>query len=113
MALHNFQTRCHVIIGHNIISKTNLLIWEKRLSDFLTVSVVPQGSILSLSLFLIFNNDHLFFLNKSSYALYADDTTIHTHNINIIENDVQTECGNAQNWSKYSYKENRQHVHWD
>ena len=79
----------------------------KILSYIITVpSVVLQGSKLNPTLFLVFINDLLLFLNKSSYALYADDTTIHTHNFNIdiIENDLQTDCGNAQNWRKYSIK---------
>ena len=45
---------------------------------------------------------HLFLLNKCSHDLYADDTTIHTHNnnIDIIEYDLQTEFDNALKWSK-------------
>ena len=76
---------------------------EKGLSDFTTViSGVPQGSILGSTLFIIFINDLPLYLKNCSSDLYADDTTVHTHNNNIdtIEASLQSELGNTKTWSK-------------
>ena len=76
---------------------------EKGLSDFTTViSGVPQGSILGSTLFIIFINDLPLYLKNCSSDLYADDTTVHTHNnsIDTIEASLQSELGNTKTWSK-------------
>ena len=64
---------------------------------------VPQGSILSPILFLLFVNDMPLHLNNSTIDIYADDTTLslsaNWNNINSLTQALSNDLENIEKWS--------------
>ena len=63
---------------------------------------MPQGSILGITVFLLFINDLPLYLEACSSDIYADDTTVHTSNkhIDTVQFRLQRELNNSNDWSK-------------
>ena len=63
---------------------------------------MPHGSILGITLFLLFINDFLLHLEACSSDIYADGTTVHTNNkhTDTAEFRLQREFNNSNDWSK-------------
>ena len=65
---------------------------------------VPQGSILGPVLFSLYINDLPLHL-KVNTEIFADDTTIHTHNkcLKQLTQDIQESVDNLKNWTDYNH----------